>query len=99
MGAVIGQGDPCSIKHLEKKIPDQPVGFIHLVKEEDSPCMGFQDLTKATRHPGLITKEELYAVEMLELRHIEPVERSLSEKITGAFQGKLGLSDTSGTKE
>ena len=57
MGAVIRQGDPSRIKHLEEEIPDQPVRLLHLVKEEDSPSVGFQDLPKATRYPSFVSKE------------------------------------------
>ena len=69
------------------------MGLLDLVKEEDSPRIGFQHLPKPPWHPGLIPKKELHAIEVLELRHIEPMESPLSEEIPGAFQGKLGLSD------
>ena len=75
------------------------MGFLHLVKEEDPPIMGFQDLPKATRHPSLIAKEELHTVEMLKLRHIEPVERPLSEKIPGTFKGQFSFPDAGRSKE
>jgi hypothetical protein len=57
------------------------MGLLHFVEEQDTPSMGLQDLPKPPVHPGFITKEELHAIEMLKLRHVEAMERPVTKKI------------------
>ena len=64
---MISKGYPCGIEHLQEKIPDQPMGLLHLIKEEDSFSMFSQYPFQASRVSGFIAKEELHTIEVLEL--------------------------------
>ena len=75
------------------------MSLLHLIKEEDSPSMGLQDFPKPPRHPGFIAKKEFHAIEMLKFRHVESVERSLSEEVPGTFKGQFSFPDAGRSEE
>jgi hypothetical protein len=88
---VVGKRDAGCIEHLQKKVPDQAMGLFDFVKEKNAALSMRKDGSQAPTPAGFIAHEQLGAVKVKELGHIEAEDTVFSKQVASEFQGQLRL--------
>ncbi len=88
---MIGQRDSGGIKHLQKKIPYQPVGFFDFIEQKNTLPVFGKDFPQPAGAASLITHEQLHVVQVKEFRHVEAKHGIIPEKVAGKFQRQFCL--------
>ena len=88
---MVGQGDPSSIKHLQEEIPNQSMGLFDLIEKQDASPMARENFPKSPRAAGFASHEQLHAVQMKKLGHIEAEKIFGAEEILCEFERQLRL--------
>ena len=91
VSAMIGERDARGIEHLQKEIPYQAMGFFDFVEEQNASLMLRENYSESSGAAGFISHEQLHAVQVEELGHIEAENVLGSEKIAREFQRQFRL--------
>ena len=89
---MIGERDARGIEHLQKEIPYQAMGLFDFVEKQNASLVPRENLPESSRAAGFVSHEQLHAVQVQELGHIEAENILIAEQIAREFQRQFRLS-------
>jgi hypothetical protein len=90
---MISERDARGVEHLQKQVPNQTMGLFDFIEQQNASLVARENVSESSGAAGFISHEELHAVQMEKLGHIESKNILGSKQIAGEFQSQLRLAN------
>jgi hypothetical protein len=99
IATVVSQRNAGRIEHLQEEIPNEAVGLLNFVEQQNASLMARENVSESSRASGFVSYEELDRVQVQEFRHVEAENIVAAEEIAGEFERQFCLSHTGWSKK